>query len=120
MRGNTADKSLLRQMRKWIAPYTLSTIMVACRNFLITWLTASIGSRVLNLVSEGSTEDFLPQMALTALFIAAFLVFDTTGLFWQSMTLHGIQNDLRSILYGKVLGARYDKVRAMGQKGELL
>ncbi len=120
MRGNTADKSLLRQMRKWIVPYTLSTIMVACRNFLITWLTASIGSRVLNLVSEGSTEDFLPQMALTALFIAAFLVFDTAGLFWQSMTLHGIQNNLRSILYGKVLGARYDKVRAMGQKGELL
>ena len=82
MRGNTADRSLLRQMRKWIVPYTLSTIMVACRNFLITWLTASIGSRVLNLVNEGSTEDFLPQMALTALFIAAFLVFDTTGLFW--------------------------------------
>lgn len=120
MSGKKTDKSLLRQMRKWICPYALSTAMVACRNFLITWLTASIGSRVLNVVNDAGAEDFLPQMALTAVFIAAFLVFDTTGLFWQSMTIHGIQNDLRSILYGKVLKARYDKVRAMGQKGELL
>ena len=35
---------LFRKMRKWAAPYAMSTIMVACRNFLITWLTAFIGT----------------------------------------------------------------------------
>lgn len=94
--------------------------MVASRNFLITWLTAFIGSSVLNLVSEGRAEDFLRQLLLMALLTGAFLAFDTTGIFWQSVTMHGIKNDLRSILYEHILRARYDKVYAMGQKGELL
>ncbi|MBD5459919.1 MAG: ABC transporter ATP-binding protein [Lachnospiraceae bacterium] len=114
------NKSLLWQMRKWVVPYTLSTVMVACRNFLTTWLLAFIGSRVLNLVNDGKAEEFFPQTMLLLLFIAAFMVFDTTGLFWQSVTMHGIKNDLRSILYEKVLKARYDRVYDMGQKGELL
>lgn len=114
------NRTLLSRLRKWAAPYVISTIMVACRNFLITWLTAYVGSSVLNMVNEGSSEDFLRQMVFLALFTVAFLVFDTTGIFWQSVTIHGIRNDLRTILYGSVLKARYDKVHAMGQKGELL
>ena len=115
-----SNRTLFRRMRKWAAPYAMSTTMVASRNFLITWLTAFIGSSVLNLVNEGRTEDFLRQILLMALFTGAFLAFDTAGIFWQSVTMQGIKNDLRSILYEHILKARYDKVYAMGQKGELL
>ena len=122
------DKSLLRNLRRRplglhstrIGAYIISTVMVACRNFLITYLTAFIGSSVLNMVSEGRTEDFLGELLSMALFIGAFLIFDAVGIFWQSVTIHGIKNDLRGLLYGKVLKARYDKVCSMGQKGELL
>ena len=114
------NRILFSKLRKWTAPYVVSTVMVACRNFLITWLTAYIGSSVLNMVNEGRMEDFRGQMLRLALFTAVILAFDTTGIFWQAVTMHGIRNDLRSILYGKVLTARYDKVYAMGQKGELL
>ncbi len=114
------NRILFSKLRKWTAPYVVSTVMVACRNFLITWLTAYIGSSVLNMVNEGRMEDFPGQMLRLALFTAVILAFDTTGIFWQAVTMHGIRNDLRSILYGKVLTARYDKVYAMGQKGELL
>lgn len=114
------DQRLLYKLRRWVAPYTISTIMVACRNFLITWLTAYIGSSVLNMVSEGRTEDFFGQLLFIMLFTVMFLAFDTTGIFWQSVTIHGIKNSLRSILYSSVLKARYDKVYNMGQKGELL
>lgn len=105
---------------KRICAYSLSTIMVACRNFLITLLTAYIGSSVLNVVSEGKEEELGGQLLLLAFFIGAFLVFDVAGIFWQSVTIHGIGNDLRGILYARVLKARYDKVNQMGQKGELL
>ena len=114
------NRTLLRKVRKWAAPYTVSTLMVACRNFLITWLTAYIGSTVLNMANGGRAEEFTRQLFFIALFTIGFLVFDTTGLFWQAMTMHGIRNDLRSILYDSILKARYDKVYAMGQKGELL
>lgn len=115
-----SNRILLRKVRKWAAPYAISTFMVACRNFLITWLTAYIGSTVLNMANGGNTEEFMRQMLFTALFTIAFLAFDTAGLYWQAMTMHGIRNDLRSILYNSILRARYDKVYAMGQKGELL
>lgn len=115
-----SNRTLLRKVRKWAAPYTISTFMVACRNFLITWLTAYIGSTVLNMANRGNTEEFTRQLLFIALFTIAFLAFDTAGLFWQAMTMHGIRNDLRSILYDSILKARYDKVYAMGQKGELL
>lgn len=115
-----SNRVLLRKVRKWAAPYAISTFMVACRNFLITWLTAYIGSTVLNMANGGNTEEFTRQMLFIALFTIAFLAFDTTGIFWQRMTMHGIRNDLRSILYNSILRARYDKVYTMGQKGELL
>lgn len=115
-----SNRILLRKVRKWAAPYAISTFMVACRNFLITWLTAYIGSTVLNMANGGNTEEFTRQMLFIALFTIAFLAFDTAGIFWQAMTMHGIRNDLRSILYNSILRARYDKVYAMGQKGELL
>ncbi|HBA49661.1 MAG TPA: hypothetical protein DCZ91_18060 [Lachnospiraceae bacterium] len=115
-----SNRILLRKVRKWAAPYAISTLMVACRNFLITWLTAYIGSTVLNMANGGNTEEFTRQMLFIALFTIAFLAFDTAGLYWQAMIMHGIRNDLRSILYNSILRARYDKVYAMGQKGELL
>ncbi len=108
------------KLRRWAAPYAVSTMMVACRNFLITWITAYIGSSVLNMVSEGRGTDFLGQTVFMLLFIAAFLAFDTAGIYWQSVTIHRIRNRLRSLLYSSVLKARYDKVYSMGQKGELL
>jgi len=94
--------------------------MVACRNFLITWITAYIGSSVMNLVSQERTDVFFRQFLWMGLFIAGFLAFDITGIFWQSVTIHEIRNELRGILYGKVLKARYDKIYYLGQKGELL
>ncbi len=118
--GEMKNKILLRKMRRWAVPYTLSTIMVACRNFLITWLTALIGSSVLNLAEGGRTSDLSGRLATLALYILAFLAFDTIGLFWQSVTIHRMRNQLSAILYDSILKARYDKVSAMGQKGELL
>lgn len=114
------NRMLLRRMRRWAVPYTMSTIMVACRNFLITWLTALVGSSVLNLADGGSASDLAGQLATLTLYILAFLAFDTIGTFWQSVTIHGMRNQLSSILYGSILRARYDKVCVMGQKGELL
>lgn len=114
------NRTLLGKLRKWAAPYTVSTVMVAGRNFLITWLTAFVGSSTLNMVNEGNSDAFLRQLLFIVLFTGAFLIFDTAGIFWQSMIIHGIRNDLCSILYRSVLKARYDKVYAMGQKGELL
>lgn len=114
------NRIFLGRLRRWAAPYAISTIMVACRNFLITWITAFVGSSVLNMVNEGRKGDFFGQLVFMALFIAAFLAFDTAGIFWQSVMIHRIKNELRSILYGSVLKARYDKVYSMGQKGELL
>lgn len=118
--GEMKNRILLRKMRRWAVPYTMSTIMVACRNFLITWLTALVGGSVLNLADGGKTSDLSGQLASLALYILAFLAFDTTGLFWQSVTIHRMRNQLSAILYGSILRARYDKVSAMGQKGELL
>lgn len=115
-----AKRQVFRITGKWAAPYVISTFMVACRNFLITLLTAYMGSVVLNMVNQGRGEDFVSRLLLMLLFTAGFLVFDTGGIFWQSMTMHGIRNDLRSILYSRILKARYDRVYAMAQKGELL
>lgn len=118
--GTGAIKMTRKRFISRVCSYSLSTFMVACRNFLITWLTAYIGSSVLNVVSQGRGEEFGGQLLCMVLFIGVFLVFDVTGIFWQSVTIHKISNDLRGILHSKVLKARYDKVYLMGQKGELL
>ena len=114
------NRILLRKMGRWAVPYAVSTTMVACRNFLITWLTAFIGSSVLDLAGGGRAGDLTGQLAFLALCVLAFLAFDTLGIFWQSVTVHKVENRLRAILYDSILKARYDGVSGMGQKGELL
>ena len=67
------NRILLRKMGRWAVPYAVSTTMVACRNFLITWLTAFIGSSVLDLAGGGRAGDLTGQLAFLALCVLAFL-----------------------------------------------
>jgi len=79
-----------------------------------------MGSSILNAVSVGSMKKLGNGLLLFGLCVAGFVMFDTFGIYWQSVTIHGILNRMRSIMYEKVLHARYDAVNKPGQGEDLL
>lgn len=103
-----------------LAAYAVSTIIVACRNFAITGLLAIVGGDILNVVSTNDDSQFQERLLFFILCVAAFIVIDTLGIFWQSISLHSILNHIHCRLYEKVLRGRLDSVYQMGQRGELL
>lgn len=103
-----------------LAAYAVSTIIVACRNFAITGLLAIVGGDILNVVSTKDGTRFQERLLFFILCMAAFIVVDTLGIFWQSTSLHSILNHIHCRLYEKVLRGRSDSVYQMGQRGELL
>ena len=103
-----------------LAAYAVSTIIVACRNFAITGLLAIVGGDILNVVSTKDASRFQERLLFFILCVAAFIVVDTLGIFWQSISLHNILNHIHCRLYEKVLRGRLDSVYQMGQRGELL
>lgn len=103
-----------------LAAYAVSTIIVACRNFAITGLLAIVGGDILNVVSTKDGSRFQERLLFFILCVAVFIVVDTLGIFWQSISLHSILNHIHCRLYEKVLRGRLDSVYQMGQRGELL
>lgn len=103
-----------------LAAYAVSTIIVACRNFAITGLLAIVGGEILNVVSTKDDSQFQERLLFFILCVAAFIVIDTLGIFWQSISLHSILNHIHCRLYEKVIRGRLDSVYQMGQRGELL
>ena len=103
-----------------LAAYAVSTIIVACRNFAITGLLAIVGGDILNVVSTKDSSQFQERLLIFILCAAIFIVVDTLGIFWQSISLHSILNHIHCRLYEKVLRGRLDSVYQMGQRGELL
>lgn len=117
MKRNT---SLLHTVKSLLIPYGISTFMVAFRNFAITAIMAWVSSRVLTLVAFGSLTGFWREICLFLLIILLFVVFDTFGVFWQSVTVHRMTNRIRGVLYQKILYAPLEQISRLGQRGELL
>lgn len=112
--------SLVKIPKYLVVSYVCSTLIVAARNFMINLLTAYMGSGILDAVSAGSMERLGNGLLLFCLCVVGFVIFDSFGIYWQSVTIHGILNRLRSVMYEKVLRARYDALNKPGQSEDLL
>lgn len=104
---------------QWI-PYGITTAMVACRNFFITFLTAAITSSVVALL-VGEAEFHLAQEALFfMILILLFVVFDTVGIYGQTVSIHKMMNRLKSKIYQRILHSRVFEIEKIGKRGEII
>ena len=106
--------------KKRLPYYAVSSSIVSARNFLLTWLTAYIGSRVIVAVETGSVIDFEKELIRFALILVIYAVADTFGMFLLSVTSQCIENDLRLGLIRGVLLAPFSKTQNLGGRGEFL
>ena len=100
--------------------YCISSMMVSCRNLIITWLTAFISSKIVDMVCTGKSTDLVPILFVFISLLLAFAVFDSFGLYYQSVTIHRICNMLRDRLYTRVLYTSIPDAERQGQRSELI
>ncbi len=100
--------------------YGLSSILVACRNLFISWLTAFISSQVMAVVTGTGQTGLLQELALFLILLAAFSAFDSVGIYAQRLSIQKIGNLLRQTLCKRVLETPLAETGRFGQRGELI
>lgn len=113
-------KRFMLLFKQYLPAYCVSSVMVSCRNLIITWLTAFISSRIVGTVSDGSSTDLVPVLTLIIALLLSFSVFDSFGLYYQSITLQKICNLLRARLYRSILNTSIPAAEQQGKRSDLI
>ncbi|MBR4940883.1 MAG: ABC transporter ATP-binding protein, partial [Clostridia bacterium] len=106
--------------RSRLPAYGLSSLIVSGRNFLLTWLTAFIGSEVIAAVETGAVANFGSRLLVFALILLLYALTDTLGLYLLGVTSQKIENDVRLGALRGVLFANFSKAQSLGGRGEIL
>ncbi len=101
----------------WL-PYIVATLVVASRNFIITVLNASISSKAVEMVENGTFYwNVLVQMGI---WIAVFAIYDSAGIFSQTTIIHRIGVTLRKKMFSHALHAKVENLDLFGNRQELM
>lgn len=104
---------------QWI-PYSLTTIMVAFRNFLITYLTAFVSSKVVSLAQHGYNYDFKNELIYFIIILICFVIFDAVGVYGQTMTIQKMMCNLKLNMYEKIMKAKLSDLDTLSQRSEVI
>jgi ATP-binding cassette subfamily B multidrug efflux pump len=101
----------------WL-PYTVATLVVASRNFIITVLNASISSKAVEMAENGTF--YWNVLAQMGMWIVLFAFYDSMGIFTQTTIIHRIGVTLRKKMFSHALHAKVEQLDLFGSRQELL
>ena len=102
---------------QWI-PYIIATLVVASRNFVITYINAMISSKAIAIVSSGL--NLVEPIVNIAVWVVCFAVIDAVGVYAQTAVIHKISVILREKMFSHALGAAVSDIDRFGRRDELL
>lgn len=102
---------------QWV-PYIVSTLAVASRNFVITYINAMISSKVIAMVSSG-TPAVYPVVNIVA-WVVCFAAADAAGVYFQTTVIHKISVVLREKMFSHALKASVLSIDRFGRREELV
>lgn len=100
--------------------YVIVTIIVASRNFLITYLIAFLSKTVIRAVQGGSMTSMQVTIINYLILLAVFILADTASQYLQSNTIHKIGNRLRAQAMNSIMRAEMAKLDAIGGRVEVI
>lgn len=101
----------------WL-PYIVATLVVASRNFIITVLNASISSKAVEMVENGTF--YWNVLVHMGIWIAVFAIYDSAGIFLQTTIIHRIGVTLRKKMFSHALHAKVENLDLFGNRQELM
>lgn len=102
---------------QWI-PYAMVTLVVASRNFMISYLNATISSTAVAIVASG--ELLFHSVIRIALLVVCFAVMDAGGVYLQTTVIHKITMTLREKMFSHSLGMAVPDMDRFGGREELV
>lgn len=102
---------------QWI-PYVIATLVVASRNFVITYINAMISSKAIAIVSSGM--DYFGPIVNIAIWVVCFAVVDAVGVYSQTAVIHKISVILREKMFSHALSVSVSNIDRFGRRDELL
>ncbi len=101
----------------WI-PYIIVTLVVASRNFVITYINAMISSKAIAVVSsKASIVDSIVQIVI---WVVCFAIMDAIGVYSQTTTIHKISVNLRKKMFSHALNVSVSDTDRFGRRDELV
>ncbi len=102
---------------QWI-PYAIATLVVASRNFIITYINAMISSKAIAIVS--SKTSLAGPILTIVVWVVCFAVADTAGVYFQTTVIHKISVILRKKMFSHALNISLSDIDQFGRREELV
>ena len=111
---------LLSNCKYYTVMYAIFTVIVASRNFLITYLIAFLSKTIIRAVQQGSMDGMQLTIINYLLLLAVFILVDTVSQYLQSNTIHKIGNRLRAQAMNSIMRAEMSQLDAIGGRVEII
>lgn len=112
--------SFLAIVKRRLPLHAIFSLGVSSRNFLLTWLIAVVGSRVITVVERGTIADLTTDLWFFAAILIGYAVADTIFLCLQSVSTQKIENDIRYACLRGILFTSFPNSQKIGNRGEFL
>ncbi len=123
--GGISMKDDLKKLKRFFcifrsqwAPYIISTLAVASRNFAITFINAMISSKVIAMVS--SRTSIVDPIVNIVIWVVCFAAADAAGVYFQTAVIHRISMILREKMLSHALGVSVSDIDRFGRREELV
>lgn len=120
MKKSNAVFQVCRELKRYIVPYSITTLLVASRNFIITYLIAFLSLSILSAAEQKDIQVFVDNALLFLLLLLVYVLADTVLIYAQSCTIHRMTNRLRHVILQKIIRAPLSSIDAFGTRAEAL
>jgi len=120
MKNRNAILQVCKELKKYMVPYSTTTLLIASRNFIIVYLTAYLSLQIILAVKQASINHFISNLTVFFILLLVYVLTDSLLIYAQSIVIDLMTNQLRHCIHNKVLRARLSAIDAIGTRTDAI
>ncbi len=116
VKNRNAILQVCRELKRYMIPYSATTLLIASRNFIIVYLTAYLSFQIVLAAKQASINHFIKNLMLFLVLLLLYVLADSLLIYAQSIVIDRMTNHLRHCIHNKVLHARLSAVDGIGTR----
>lgn len=109
---------LIKLWRKELIPFTLGSVGISIRNFVIVYLNAYISAKFFAHINEQSQDGFVKMGASLIIVVFIYACIDSWFIFLQNQSTHNMMTALRRAMFKRIISCNLDQIGIYEDRAE--
>jgi ABC-type multidrug transport system fused ATPase/permease subunit len=113
-------RTVVKNNKKEMIPFFSSTIVIAFRNFMITFFITKIEETAITSIEKQSINYLVCQLKILLFALFVYSCVDAMAIYLQKNSIHKIGVNIKNLMFEKFLFSNLEDARKVGQRGDFL